>query len=143
MVQPPPVLWDRCGVDPGPISEPWLGPPLIERRLKMLGFLMLKLLCCSYTVTGDTWKPLVTPCLFLSEQAVVGRWVQRTGQHGGAQPCPAVCAPSQRPLRGAGGGTKIRRREEGRQELPVPSPPPPTVAPRTPTPGTASHPGGA
>lgn len=37
-----------------------------------------------------------------------------------------------------GGGAKIRRREEGRQELPAPSPPPSNVAPWTPMPGTAS-----
>lgn len=67
----------------------------------------------------------------------VPAWVCRgRGSTGGDTAVPR-CLHAQPKTAGVG-GAKIKRREEGRQELPAPSLPPSTVAPRMPTPGTAS-----
>lgn len=136
MIQPPSLLGDRYGLDPGQNSEPWLCPPHIARRLKILVLMLSSSIALIQwqAIGGSSWWTLT--CFWVSEVGV--RWGggrRGQGSGGGGHSHAPRSAP---PARDHQGRAKVRRKEEGRQELPAPSPPPSTVAPRTPTPGRAS-----
>lgn len=119
-------LEDRYGLDPGPNSEPWLGPPHIARRSKMLGLMLSSSISLIqwHTIHGSPWWTLM--CFWVSRHWW-GSGHRGQGSMGGTQPCPIACTPRGR-----------KNQEEGRREAGVTFPSPPLICSTT-----DPHPGGA